>query len=492
VFLLDGAGVPSKAQFIQLSSYAGLPPKGTITSPASDVSIPAGGSVNFSTSDGATQYSWVFPGGSPATSVAQAPGNVTFSTAGTYTVSLTEIDAAGNSDPNPPTRTITVLPAAADFSIAVSPPAQEVNPGGSTTFAVTVSALSGFSGSVSLTVGSESGFPTGITSGGFSPAAISGSGSSTLTMNTTTSTTPWALSLTITGTSGTPHIASTTLLVNLAPPSGLGATPGSGQVSLSWAASVRASSYHVKRATVSGGPYVTVACPTATSYVDTGLTNGTTYYYVVSGAFSGNPNAGGESADSSEASATPQGPPPAAPTGLTATPGNAQVALAWNASTGATRYNVKRATSSGGPYATIANPPSTSYTDSTAANDTTYYYVVSAVNSGGESGNSSEVSATPRATAPAPPTALTASPTPKPRQLNLRWTQSSTPGVTTNNIYRRASGGSYLSTPTASINATTSYVDSALTRGAMYCYVVTAGAGGLESAGSNESCGRAK
>ncbi len=266
LFLLDSAGVPSKAQFIQLSLHTGQPPSGTIASPATDLTIPTGGSVNFSTSDSAAKYSWVFPGGSPWTSVAQAPGIVTFSTPGTYTTSLTESDAEGNSDPSPPTRTITVLPATADFHIAVSPPAQEVNPGESTTFTVTVSPLSGFAGSVSLSVDSESGFQTGISSGGFSPASIIGSGTSMLTMNTTSGTKPWALSLTITGTSGTlTHTASTTLLVNLAPPTGLGATPGSGQVSLSWAASVGASSYHVKRATESGGPYVTVGCPTATT-----------------------------------------------------------------------------------------------------------------------------------------------------------------------------------------------------------------------------------
>src|SRR5262245_35202179 len=48
------------------------------------------------------------------------------------------------------------------------------------------------------------------------------------------------------------------------------------------------------------------------------------------------------------------GTPPPAPTNLVATPGNAQVSLSWNASSGATSYNVKRSTTSGGPYTTIA------------------------------------------------------------------------------------------------------------------------------------------
>ena len=308
LFLLDSAGVPSTARFIQLTQYSTAPPVGAIAAPSSDVTISAGSAVTFGTSTIASKYSWVFPGGSPATSTAQNPGNVTFPNAGTYQVSLTVIDSSGNSDPSPDTRTITVLPTTPDFSITVGPAAQEVVPGGSTAFTVTVTPVSGFTGTVNLSVGSENRFPTGITSGGFSPAVISGSGSSTLTMNTTTSTIPWALSLTVTGTSGAiSHIASTTLLVNLAPPASLTATPGDTLVNLSWPASVGATSYHVKRANTSGGPYETLACPAGTSYSDTGLTDGIPYYYAVSAAFNGNPNAGGESADSSEASATPQG-----------------------------------------------------------------------------------------------------------------------------------------------------------------------------------------
>src|SRR5205823_1029953 len=89
--------------------------------------------------------------------------------------------------------------------------------------------------------------------------------------------------------------------------------------------------------------------------------------------------------------------PPAAPTNLTATGGSGQVGLSWSASSGATSYNVKRSTTSGGPYTTIASPTTTSYTDTGVTNGTTYYYVVSAVNTAGQSANSSQVSATPTA-----------------------------------------------------------------------------------------------
>jgi uncharacterized repeat protein (TIGR01451 family) len=72
-----------------------------------------------------------------------------------------------------------------------------------------------------------------------------------------------------------------------------------------------------------------------------------------------------------------------APTGLAATPGNARVLLSWSTATGVTSYNVKRSTVTGGPYATIMTGLTTaSYTDTTVANGTIYYYVVSAVKAG--------------------------------------------------------------------------------------------------------------
>ena len=397
LFLLDSAGVPSVAKIIQLTPFATVAPAGTISSPAANVTVTAGNSVSFSTTTAAAKYSWVFPGGTPAASIAQNPGNVIFATPGTYQVSLTAVDSSGHADPHPPTRTITVLPTTGDFSIEVSPAAVQVAPGGTATFNVTVKSLSGFAGPVTLAVSSESGFPAGITSVGFSPSIINnGAGSSTLTMTTTTATVPYALSITIKGTSGTlSHTAATTLIVALAPPGGLSAAPGDRNISLSWPASIGASSYQLARSLFSGGPYQTLACPASTGFLDSGLVNGTTYFYVVSAAFIGGSNGGGESAKSVQASATPVPPPPGTPTGLSAQASSGRVALTWNAVAGSTSYRVKRATASGGPYNSIANPSNTAYTDTAVTNGTTYYYAVSAVNAGGESTNSAQVSATP-------------------------------------------------------------------------------------------------
>jgi uncharacterized membrane protein len=90
-------------------------------------------------------------------------------------------------------------------------------------------------------------------------------------------------------------------------PTGLAATVGSGTVTLTWVASGGATSYSVKRGTVSGGPYVTLGTvpdTSALSYTDTGLTNGTTYYYVVSAT-----NSAGTSPNSAELAVTPIVPP---------------------------------------------------------------------------------------------------------------------------------------------------------------------------------------
>jgi hypothetical protein len=192
-----------------------------------------------------------------------------------------------------------------------------------------------------------------------------------------------------------------------AAPTGLTATPGNGRVDLSWNPVAGAQSYLLQRATSADGPYTSVGTGiSGTAFSDTGVTNGVTYYYKVAAS-----GAGGTSAWSGVASATPQAPAPtpapnpapkptlpAAPTGLTATPGDAQVALAWNPVPGAQTYTVRRATGPGGPYTVIASGlTGLSYIDQGVANGTTYYYVVTATGSAGDSTPSAEVSAKPTA-----------------------------------------------------------------------------------------------
>ena len=88
--------------------------------------------------------------------------------------------------------------------------------------------------------------------------------------------------------------------------------------------------------------------------------------------------------------------PPAAPAGLSATAGNAQVALSWPVVSGVDSYSVKRAPSATGTYSTIASGlTTTNYTDTGLTNGTTYYYAVTATRSVAESARSASASATP-------------------------------------------------------------------------------------------------
>jgi len=85
---------------------------------------------------------------------------------------------------------------------------------------------------------------------------------------------------------------------------------------------------------------------------------------------------------------------PELPANLTAAAGNAKVYLSWSGSPGATGYKVKRAVTSDGPFTTIGTTGTNSYTDITVSNCATYFYVVPATNSIGESPDSAETMVT--------------------------------------------------------------------------------------------------
>ncbi|AQT67157.1 Alpha-amylase/pullulanase [Anaerohalosphaera lusitana] len=186
-----------------------------------------------------------------------------------------------------------------------------------------------------------------------------------------------------------------------AAPTGLGATAGDGSVSLDWADNSEQdlASYTVYRSTTSGSGYSSIAQGVSTSdYTDNTVTNDTTYYYVVTAVDTSD----NESDTSSEVSATPADTTaPAAPTGLGATAGDGSVDLDWadNSEGDLDSYTVYRSTTSGSGFAAVAQGLSASdYTDNTVTNGTTYYYVVTAIDtSSNESGYSGEVSATPQA-----------------------------------------------------------------------------------------------
>ncbi|HEY6228347.1 MAG TPA: hypothetical protein VI282_14595, partial [Verrucomicrobiae bacterium] len=119
-------------------------------------------------------------------------------------------------------------------------------------------------------------------------------------------------------------------------PASVTANGGNGLVNLSWGAVSGATGYTVKRSATSGGPYTTLTTTANTSFTDTAVANGTKYYYVVAAV-----TANGTSANSPEASATPQAVV-SAPTGVTASAaqsvvaGTATVTVGWTSVTGAT------------------------------------------------------------------------------------------------------------------------------------------------------------
>lgn len=177
--------------------------------------------------------------------------------------------------------------------------------------------------------------------------------------------------------------------------------------------------------------------------------------------------------------------PPAAPTGLNATPGTNRVSLSWSAATGSpTGYHVKRSTDAGGPYTNVigvTTVPTVTYVDPVLGGQP-YYYVVSAVNGAGESADTPYVSAVPILGAPATPAGLSA--TAGDAQVSLSWTASD---FATSYTVKRATdlAGPYGVLGTTSA-PTVSYVDAGgLANGTTYYYVVSAtGAGGpsLDSA----------
>jgi hypothetical protein len=185
LFLLNNAGVPSTATFVQVSSHpTDVPPKGTITAPLGDVTIQAGQAVKFaataSDTDGTvSRASWIFPEGNPTASSFLTPGAIAFLSPGTFVASLTVVDNAGVNDPSPPTRTITVQPDKLGVNI-VNPLANATVNG---SVAVTVSATGSTGGPNVFRFGVDIGVPPlATTTAPHQTLSVSGS-SATFTWN---------------------------------------------------------------------------------------------------------------------------------------------------------------------------------------------------------------------------------------------------------------------------------------------------------------------
>jgi len=134
-----------------------------------------------------------------------------------------------------------------------------------------------------------------------------------------------------------------------------------------------ATSYNVHRGTTVGGENTTPLATgiTGLTYTDTTPLNATTYFYVVDAV-----DAAGEGIASNEVGIKTATLPP---TTLAVTGSNGSASLLWTGATGAINYNVKRSLSAGGTFTTIATVATTTYTDTSVTNGTTYYYEVTAL-----------------------------------------------------------------------------------------------------------------
>jgi len=239
------------------------------------------------------------------------------------------------------------------------------------------------------------------------------------------------------------------------------------QINLSWTAPAGAVQYKIYR----GGTLLKSV--TGVSSSDTGLTASTQYCYTIY-AFDGS---GNSSLQSSQVCATTFNPPPAAPTGLTASAvSTASITLTWTAVTGAASYKIYK----DGVFLVEKASPTVNHTDTGLAASTKYCYTVTALDStGSESAQSSQACGNTGLLIPTGLTATAASTS----QINLSWTAAT--GASTYKIYR---DGALLKAVTG-VAGTNTTSDASLTANTLYCYSVSSvDSVGNESAQSSKVC----
>ncbi|HJW08335.1 MAG TPA: putative Ig domain-containing protein [Holophagaceae bacterium] len=212
---------------------------------------------------------------SGATSHPVTPGATT-----TYTLTATNAFGSVNA-----TATVTVVPPPAITSFSANP----------------TSVVSGATTQLSATFSGGTGVVT--------PGNLAITSGTPITSNPIATTTTFTLTVTNPAGTSTTQTTTVSLILPPPPPAGASAAPGDSAVTVSWNPATGAASYNLYRASSTGvtkGNYASLpngakVTGALSPYTDTGLTNGTTYYYVVTAV-----NAAGESAESSESSATPQ------------------------------------------------------------------------------------------------------------------------------------------------------------------------------------------
>lgn len=264
-----------------------------------------------------------------------------------------------------------------------------------------------------------------------------------------------------------------------AAPTGLTATPGDHAVALTWTAVPGANFYTVQRATIVNNGTGTLVplglitlnnAVTATSYTDTTPSNGSRYQYFVTAT-----STAGTSPSSAPAAAKPVPAPPATPpaTFTAALSQSTNITLAWPPVSGAIGYVIQRAGSLNGPYVLLASITETNYTDYGIVSSSTYYYKITAMNSGGVAPDAFTT------TRPAAPASLTA--TGGDARVSLAW--PATAGATGYIVMRGATSATATNVIASGVTAT-NYTDTGVTNGYTYFYAV-ASIGSSANSGSS-------
>lgn len=239
---------------------------------------------------------------------------------------------------------------------------------------------------------------------------------------------------------------------------------GFDSIRVEWTAVYDAYRYVIYRSTSSGGPFSYVGLTQySTTFVDSGLDMGTTYYYyVIAENYSGI-----QSDDSNIDSATTYSL--GAPV-LTATAnGSSSANLSWTTVTGAGGYRLYRSTSQNGTYSYIANAMATQYTDTGLSPNTTYWYYVVAY-AGSSNGPNSNLAPVTLREVVYPPVSITASALDDTR-IKVGW--SAVAGADEYRLFRSESiNGTY--TQVADGITATTYADSGRSPGTTYWYKVQA------------------
>ncbi|MGN1120504.1 MAG: leucine-rich repeat protein [Oscillospiraceae bacterium] len=235
-------------------------------------------------------------------------------------------------------------------------------------------------------------------------------------------------------------------------PQNVKATAGDKQVTVTWSAVNGATKYRVQR--LNGSTWATVATPTAATYTDTGLTNGTTYSYrvlaQVNGAWSG---------VSAVAKAAPK--VNIIPQNVSAAAGAKSVTVTWSAVEGASQYRVQRL--NGSTWTTINYPKTNSFTDTGLTAGTEYSYRVLAQVDGAWSGVSAVAKAVPTSDVPQNIGAMIAD-----DRVLLYWDEVA--GATQYRI-QRLNGTTWT---TVGYSTTLQYTDTNLSDGVTYSYRILA------------------